>query len=142
MKSTSPDIIIRFGQGSPMVDVSDWVVSDIGLGDEGIFVDATPYGSTSKVNQAVGVTDQPDVTLEMLYDDDDNGPQDVFGTISGVNTPAYSLEVTWTAGSPASKSTLPCHIKAFNILGKVKDVTRARVVLTQAGPIVHVRQGA
>lgn len=138
-RSTSPDIRIRFGQGSPLADITQWILSDISLGDEGIFVDGTPFGSTSKVNAAVGVTDQPDVPLEGFFDDADDGPMHVFSQVSGVNTPPYTLEVDWTATSPKSSSSLPCHIKDFKIMGKVKDVTRFRVVLTQAGPTQHVR---
>lgn len=140
MKSTSPDIKIEFGTGSPLADISQWVLSDISLGDEGLFVDGTAYGMTSKVNQPVGITDQPDIPIEGFWDNEDDGPMHVFGTISSVNTPAYTLKVTWTAGSPSSTSTLPVHIKDFKIMGKVKDVTRFRAVLIQAGPIVHVRE--
>lgn len=139
MKSTSPDIKIEFGAGSPLADISQWILSDVSLGDEGLYVDGTAYGMTSVVNQAVGITNQPDITLDGFFDDDDDGPMDVFGTISGVNTPAYSLHVEWTKGSPPSTSTLPVHIGSFKIMGKVKDVTRFQVVLKQAGPIVHVR---
>ena len=140
-RSSSPDIVLEFGQGSPLTDVSRFIISDIALGDEGIYVDGTAYTMTHVVNLPVGVADQADVTLEGFFDDDDNGPIDIFGTISTVNTPAYTLKVTWVAGSPTSNSTWPCHIKDFKIMAKVKDVTRFRVVLKQAGPIVHVRQG-
>lgn len=142
MKSTSPDIKIEFGQGSPLADISDLVLSDIALGGEGIFVDGTAYSMTNVVNQAVGITNQPDITLEGFYDDADDGPHDLFGTVSGVNTPPYTLRVTWTAGSPASYTEIPVHIKSFNIVGKVKDVTRFRVVLAQAGATVQSRAGA
>ena len=140
-RSSSPDITLEFGQGSPLADITQWIVSDIALGDEGIYVDGTAFGMTHVVNLPVGVADQGDVTLEGFFDDDDNGPFDVFGNISGVNTPAYTLKVTWVAGSPTSTSSWPCHIKDFKIMAKVKDVTRFRVILKQAGPIVHVRQG-
>lgn len=141
-KSTSPDIVIKFGTGSPLTDISRFVMNDVAMGHEGIIVDGTAYGHTSKVNQPVGITDQPDIPLEGFYDDANNAPHHLFGTISGVNTPAYTLQVTWTAVSPVSSSSLPVHIKDFKILGKVKDVTRYRVVLTQAGPTTHLRQGA
>ncbi len=139
-RSASPDITIEFGQGSPLADITEWILSDIELGGDGIFVDGTPFGATNVKNEAVGMTDHPDVTLEGFWDNEDDGPMDLFATTSGPNTADYSLKVTWTAGSPASTSTLPCAIKTFKIMGKVKDVTRFRVVLTQRGPIVHVRE--
>jgi len=142
MKSASPDIKIEFGAGSPLSDITNLVLSDVALGGEGIFVDGTAYGMKNVVNMAVGITNQPDITLEGFYDDEDNGPHDLFGQISGASTPAYTLQVTWTAGSPASSTSIPVHIKSFNIVGKVKDVTRFRVVLAQAGPTVQTRQGA
>jgi len=141
-KSASPDIKIEFGAGSPLSDITHLVVSDVALGGEGIFVDGTTYGDTNVVNMAVGITNQPDITLEGFYDDADNGPQDLFGTPSGADTDPYTLKVTWTAGSPVSYTQIPVHIGAFNIIGKVKDVTRFRVVLKQAGPTVQSRQGA
>lgn len=142
MKSASPDIKIEFGQGSPLVDITRFITSDISLGGDGIFVDGTVYGSTNVVNEAVGMTDHPDVTLEGFYDDDDNGPVDLFEETSGPNTDDYALKVTWVQGSPSSYSTLPCAIKSFKIMGKVKDRTRFQTVLTQRGPVAHVRQGA
>lgn len=142
MKSASPDIKIEFGQGSPLVDITRFITSDISLGGDGIFVDGTVYGSTNVVNEAVGMTDHPDVTLEGFYDDDDNGPVDLFEETSGPNTDDYALKVTWVPGSPSSYSTLPCAIKSFKIMGKVKDRTRFQTVLTQRGPVAHVRQGA
>lgn len=140
--SSSPDIRHYFGAGSPLTDVTDWILSDVAIGDEGIYVDGTPYGATHHRNKAVGVADQPDITVEGFFDDADSGPMDLFGTISGVNTAAYTWKTVWTATSPESSSTVPVHIKDFKILGKVKDVTRFRVVLTQAGATVHLRQGA
>ena len=143
MKSASPDITIEFGPGgSPMTDISQWVVSDIPLGGEGIYIDGTPFKATSTVNEPVGVDNQPDITLEMFFDDEDDGPMDLFGTLSDRNTANYTLRVTWTPGSPATYSEWPCAIKANPIVGKVKDVTRMRVVLTSKGPVVHHRQGA
>ena len=141
-KSASPDVKIEFGTGSPLSDITSLVLSDVALGGEGIFVDGTAYGMTNVVNLAVGITNQPDITLEGFYDDADNGPQDLFGSISGADTPAYTLKVTWTAGSPESSTEIPVHIGSFNIIGKVKDVTRFRVVLKQAGPTVQTRRGA
>ena len=88
MKSASPDITILFGRGSPLVDVTDWITSDITLGGQGIYEDTTAYRDTATVNSPVGVTEEPDIVIEGLYDDDDNGPQDVFGTISTPTTPA------------------------------------------------------
>lgn len=142
MKSASPDVTIEFGAGSPLSDITALVLSDVALGGEGIFVDGTAYGMTNVVNMAVGITNQPDITLEGFYDDADDGPHDLFGTISGADTPAYTLKVTWTAGSPPSYTEIPVHIKSFNIVGKVKDVTRFRVVLAQAGATVQSRAGA
>jgi hypothetical protein len=142
MKSASPDIKIEFGAGSPLADITNLVISDVALGGEGIFVDGTAYGMTNVVNLPVGITNQPDITLEGFYDDADNGPHDLFGTVSGADTDPYTLRVTWTAGSPASSTEIPVHIKSFNIIGKVKDVTRFRVVLAQAGPTVQTRAGA
>jgi hypothetical protein len=141
-KSASPDIKIEFGAGSPLSDITALVLSDVALGGEGIFVDGTAYGMTNVVNMAVGITNQPDITLEGFYDDADEGPQDLFGTVSGADTPPYTLKVTWTAGSPQSSTEIPVHIKSFNIIGKVKDVTRFRVVLAQAGATVQSRRGA
>lgn len=141
MKSASPDIKIEFGQGSPLSDITSLVLSDVALGGEGIFVDGTAYGMTNVVNMAVGITNQPDITLEGFYDDEDNGPHDLFGTVSGAGDNPYTLKVTWTAGSPASSTEIPVYIKSFNIIGKVKDVTRFRVVLAQAGATVQTRQG-
>jgi hypothetical protein len=142
MKSASPDIKIEFGAGSPLSDITNLVLSDVQLGGEGIYVDGTAYGMTNVVNMAVGITNQPDITLEGFYDDADNGPHDLFGTISGADTPPYTLRVTWTDGSPASSTEIPVHIASFNIIGKVKDVTRFRVVLKQAGATVQLRAGA
>jgi hypothetical protein len=146
MKSASPDVKIEFGPspGSPaqLADITHLVVSDVALGGEGIYVDGTAYGMTNVVNLPVGITNQPDITLEGFYDDADEGPHDIFGTISGADTLPYTLKVTWTKGSPASSTEIPVHIASFNIIGKVKDVTRFRVVLKQAGATVQTRQGA
>jgi hypothetical protein len=142
MKSASPDIQIRFGQASPMYDITDMVLSDLPMSDKGIFVDATPFGATATVKAAVGMSDPPDLPLDMLFDDEDGASMDLFETISGPNTAGYTLEVTWTAGSPATVSSWPCSIGEFTILGKVKDVTKIHVVLISAGPVTHSRQGA
>lgn len=141
MKSTSPDIKIEFGQGSPMYDITDLVTSDLPIKNEGITVDATPYGTKAVVNAFVGMTNPPDLTLSMLFDDDDQGSMDLFDEISSVNTADYTLKVTWTVGSPATYSTWICGIRSFEIMGKVKDVTRVNVTLTSRGPITHYRQG-
>lgn len=141
MKSASPDIRILFGQGSPMVDITDLVTSDLPMKDDGIWVDTTPYGATAVEKTAVGMTDPPDQVLSMLFDDADGGSMDLFSAISGPNTPDYTLQVFWTAGSPTTYSTWLCGIKAFEILGKVKDVTRVNVTLTSRGPITHFRLG-
>lgn len=142
MKSASPDITIMFGLGSPMHDITDMVTSPVPLSDKGISVDTTPYGAPATVKSPVGMSDPPDVSLSMLFDDKDNGSMELFQTISGPNTDDYVLEVTWTTGSPVSKSTWPCAIAEFTIAPAVKDFTRVNVVLTSRGPIVHSRQGA
>jgi hypothetical protein len=138
-KSASPDIRLWFGLGSPTTEITQWITSDVSLGGDGIVVDGTVYGSTNVVNEMVGITDHPDVTLEGFYDSVDAGPVDLFETISGTNTANYSFEVWWVASSPNVTSTLPCAIKSFKIMGKVKDITRFQVVLTQRGAVVHVR---
>ncbi len=139
MESASPDIKIEFGQGSPLTDISGYITSDIEMGGSGIFVDGTTYGMTNVKNEAVGITDSPDKTLDMFYDNDDDGPVALFENVSGPNTPDYTLKVTWVQSSPESYSQQAVAIKDFMILGKVKDRTRARVVLTQRGPVQHVR---
>ncbi len=145
MRSASPDIIVEFGpQGSsPLQDISTWITSDLSMGTDGIFADVSAYSHTSTQNLAVGFIDTPDITLEGFFEDDDNGPFDVFGVGSGPNTDPYTLRVTWTAGSPATYSELAVHIKTpFTPMGKVKDVTRFKVVLTQAGGgVQHYRNG-
>ena len=91
-RSTSPDIRPPIRPGSPAPSsITQWIISDIALGDEGIYVDGTAYSMTHVVNLPVGVADQADVTLEGFFDDDDDGPFDLFGTISTVNTPPYTL---------------------------------------------------
>ncbi len=139
MRSASPDIRIFFGHGSPLAEITQWITSDIAMGGDGIKVDGTTYGATNVKNEMVGITDHPDVTLEGFFESDDDGPNDVFGEISGPNTEDYELLVWWTAGSPVSSSSLPCAILSFKIMGKVKDLTRFQVVLTQRGPVTHVR---
>jgi hypothetical protein len=142
MLSASPDVKIYFGQGSPLTDITDMVLSDLPLGDKGIFVEATPFGATATMKRAVGMSDPPDLTMEMLFDDKVGGSMALFSTISGPNTADYHLHVHWTAGSPRSSSLWPCAIGEFTILGKVKDMTRARVVLISRGACVQLRQGA
>lgn len=141
-RSASPNIQILFGQGSPLTDITAWITSDVSLGGDGIFVDGTVYGATNVINEAVGMTDHPDVTLEGFFEDDDNGPFEVFGTQSGPDTDDFTLRVNWNQTSPQSYSTFPCAIKTpFKPMGKVKDVTRFQVVLTQRGRVQHYRQG-
>lgn len=142
MLSASPDIKVLFGQGSPMHDITDMLLGDLPLGDKGIFVDATPFGAKATMKRSVGMSDPPDLTLDMLFDDDDDKSLDLFSTVSGPNTPDYTLEVTWTAGSPATSSTWTCAIGESTNLGKVKDMTHLRAVLISRGPVVTVRQGA
>ncbi len=138
-RSASPIMQIEFGEGSPLTDITLWVTSDIQLGGEGIVVDGTTYGVSNVINEMVGMTDHPDVTLEFFYDNSDSGPVPLFETISGPNTPNKTLKVTWIPGSPNTFSELPCAIKSFKIMGKVKDLTRAQAVLTQRGAVVHTR---
>lgn len=141
-RSASPNIRLYFGQGSPLTEITGWITSDVAIGGDGIFIDGTVYGSTNVVNEAVGMTDHPDITLEGFFEDDDNGPADVFGVASGPNTPDYELKSVWTDTSPESYSVFPCAIKTgFKPMGKVKDVTRFQVVLTQRGPVRFYRQG-
>ena len=142
MLSASPDIKIFFGQGSPMHDITDMVLSDLPLGDKGIFVEATPFGALATMKRAVGMSDPPDLTMEMLFDDADDKSLDLFSTVSGPNTADYTLLVNWTAGSPVTSSSWTCAIGESTPLGKVKDMTRLRVVLISRGPVVTVRQGA
>ena len=134
MKSASPDIQILFGPGSPMTDITSWILSDLSLGGQGIYVDATPYGATAVVNQPVGMTDDPDLVLEGLFDNENPGPHTLFSTISGASTPAYTLQVILNSGSPATVATKLVHIASYEVLTKVKDVTKFRVTLKAAGP--------
>lgn len=141
-RSASPDIQLFFGHGSPLTDITAWITSDVSIGGDGIFVDGTVYGSTNVKNEPVGMTDHPDVTLEGFFEDDDDGPADVFGVGSGPDTEDYQLKVVWNQGSPQSYSIFPCAIKTkFKPMGKVKDLTRFQVVLTQRGPVQFYRQG-
>lgn len=141
-RSASPDIQILFGQGSPLTDITQWITSDIALGGDGIFIDGTTFGLDNVKNEAVGMTDHPDVTLEGFFEDDDDGPMDVFGSQSGPNSTDFTLKVIWVAGSPSTYSVFPCAIKTpYKPMGKVKDVTRFQVVLTQRGRVQHYRQG-
>lgn len=141
-RSASPNIRILFGQGSPLIDITAWITSDVAMGGDGIFIDGTTYGLTNVKNEAVGMTDHPDVTLEGFFEDDDNGPADVFGVGSGPNTPDYTLKVIWTDVSPESYHLFTCAIKSpFKAMGKVKDGTRFQVVLTQRGQLRFYRQG-
>lgn len=141
-RSASPDMQLFFGQGSPLTEITDWITSDVSLGGDGIFIDGTTYGLDNVKNEAVGMTDHPDVTLEGFFEDDDDGPWDVFGIQSGPDSEDYTLKVVWNQGSPNSYSLFPCAIKTpFKPMGKVKDVTRFQVVLTQRGRVQHYRQG-
>lgn len=137
-KSASPDITILFGAGSPMTDITSWVLSDLTLGGMGIFVDATPYGATAVVNQPVGMTDDPDVVIEGLFDNESPGPHTLFSTISGADTAPYTLQVILNSGSPATTATKLVHIASYEVLTKVKDVTKFRVTLKAAGPTSFV----
>lgn len=141
-RSASPDIQVLFGQGSPLTDITSWITSDIALGGDGIFIDGTTYGLTNVKNEAVGMTDHPDATLEGFFEDDDDGPMEVFGTQSGPNTADFTLRVNWNQTSPQSYSVFTCAIKTpYKPMGKVKDVTRFQVVLTQRARVQHYRQG-
>lgn len=132
--SASPDITILFGAGSPLTDITSWITSPLTLGGAGIYVDATPYGATAVVNHPVGMTDDPDIVLEGLFDNEANGPHELFSTISGADTDPYTLEVTLNAGSPAATATKLVHIASYEVLTEVKNVTKFRVTLKSAGP--------
>ena len=142
MRSASPDIRLLFGQGSPLVDITSWVTSPVSLGKKGIRVDGTTYGDTATVKEMVGMTDDDDVVLEGFFDDADDGPLDLFGTISGPDTPPYTLQQILTAGSPPTTATQLFKIGEFAPPTEVKGITKFKVTLVPVGPVVYSRQGA
>ena len=148
MKSASPDIKIEIGilGGSPeayeYTDITALVMSDIELGDRGIFVEATTYGMTAESEMAVGMTAKQELNLEMFFDDAANGAADIFKTISGPNTPVYRLRRTLTAGSPASIQEVDFVLKENPIRTMVKGVTKMIVKIGTVGPVTLTLAGA
>jgi hypothetical protein len=136
MKYASPDVKVLFGAGSPLDDITAWCTSPISMGGEGIFVDATPYGATAVVNQPVGMTNDPDVPIEGLFDTAADGPHDAFKAISGAGTAAYTLQVEYGLGSPHTTATRLVHIASYVVLSEVKNVVKFRATLKAAGPTV------
>jgi hypothetical protein len=134
MKYASPDVQVFFGAGSPLTDITAWCTGPIPMGGQGIYVDATPYGATAVVNQPVGMTDDADVVIEGLFDSATPGPHDVFKTISGASTAAYTLQVVYGLGSPAgATATRLVHIGSYEVLSEVKNVVKFRATLKAAG---------
>lgn len=136
MKSASPDVRLYFGQGSPLTDITDLVTSDVNLNDVGVKVDTTPYGATAVRKTIINMSDIPDITLDMLFDNASGGTEALFATRSDENTPDYTLMRTVGSGSPITTQTWPCAISETAIVTKVKDVTRRVVVLSSRGPVV------
>ncbi len=134
MKYASPDVQVFFGLGSPMDDITEWCTSPIEMGGEGIFVDATPYGATAVVNYPVGMTNDPDVQLEGLFDNAADGPHEAFKAISGAGSSPYTLEVRYGLGSPQTVATRTVYIASYVVLSTVKDVVKFRATLKAAGP--------
>ena len=134
MKYASPDVQVFFGQGSALDDITEWCTSPIEMGGEGIFVDATPYGATAVVNYPVGMTNDPDVQLEGLFDNEANGPHEAFKLISGAGSTPYTLQVIYGLGSPATTATRIVYIASYVVLSEVKNVVRFRATLKAAGP--------
>jgi len=133
-KYASPDVKVFFGQGSPSNDITEWCTSPIEMGGEGIFVDATPYGASAVVNYPVGMTNDPDVQLEGLFDDASDGPHEAFKTISGAGSAPYFLQVQYGLGSPYKTATREVYIASYVVLSTVKDVVKFRATLKAAGP--------
>jgi hypothetical protein len=136
MKYASPDVKVFFGLGSPMDDITAWCTAPVSMGGEGIFVDATPYGATAVVNYPVGMTNDPDVQLEGLFDDAADGPHDAFKAISGAGGAPYSLQVQYGLGSPHTTATRSVYIGSYVVLSEVKNVVKFRATLKAAGPTV------
>jgi len=136
MKYASPDVKVFFGLGSPSDDITEWCTSPISMGGEGIFVDATPYGATAVVNYPVGMTNDPDVQLEGLFDDAADGPHDAFKTLSTAGSTPCVLQVVYGTGSPATTATREVYIASYLALSEVKGVVKFRATLKAAGPTV------
>ena len=134
MKYASPDVKVLFGPGSPMEDITEWCTAPIAMGGEGIFVDATPYGATAVVNYPVGMTNDPDVQLEGLFDDAADGPHEAFKAISGAGSTPYTLQLVYGTGSPVTTATRTVYIASYVVLSTVKDVVKFRATLKAAGP--------
>ena len=133
MKYASPDVKVFFGPGSPMDDITEWCTGPITMGGVGIFVDATPYGATAVVNHPVGMTDDPDVVIEGLFDTAADGPHEAFKIISTAGTAAYTLMVTYGLGSPIASASRQVHIGSYEVLSEVKNVVKFRATLMAAG---------
>ena len=135
-KYASPDVRVLFGLGSPLDDITEWCTTPITMGGQGIFVDTTPYGATAVVNYPVGMTNDPDVQLEGLFDDAVDGPHDAFKAISGAGSAAYTFQVEYGLGSPHTTASRLVHIGSYEVLSAVKDVVKFRATLKAAGPTV------
>ena len=134
MKYASPDVKVFFGLGSPMDDITEWCTGPFTMGGVGIFVDATPYGATAVVNHPVGMTDDPDLVIEGLFDDAADGPHEAFKAISGAGATPYTLMVTYGLGSPITTATRQVYIGSYEVLSEVKNVVKFRATLKAAGP--------
>jgi len=136
MKYASPDVKVFFGLGSPTDDITEWVTSPIAMGGEGIFVDATPYGAGAVVNAAVGMTNDADVLLEGLFDNEADGPHEAFKTLSTAGSDPCVLMVQYGLGSPATTATRSVFIGSYVVLSEVKNVVRFRATLKAAAGTV------
>ena len=136
MKSASPDVRLYFGQGSPLTEISDFVLNEVNLNDKGVVVETTPYAASAVRKTPIDMSDIPDVPLDMLFDNAAASTLALFGTRSGQDTPDYTLMRTVGAGSPMTTQTWLCAIAETAVVSKPKDVTRMHVVLTSRGPVV------
>lgn len=136
MKYASPDVKVFFGLGSPSNEITEWCTAPISMGGEGIFVDATAYGDTAVVNYPVGMTNDPDVQLEGLFDTAADGPHEAFKALSGAGSDPYVLQVQYGLGSPYATATRPVYIGSYVVLSEVKNVVKFRATLKAAGPTV------
>jgi hypothetical protein len=134
MKSAGPDVHLYFGQGSPLTDISDLVTNEINLKDAGISVDTTPYAASAVRKTILAMSDIPDVSLDMLFDD--AVTESLFATRSDENTPDYTFVRTTGSGSPVKTETWLCAISDTAKITAPKGVTRRVVTLTSRGPIV------
>jgi len=134
MKSAGPDVRLYFGQGSPLTEISDLVTNEINLKDAGIEVDTTPYHADAVRKTILAMSDIPDVTLDMLFDD--AVTEALFATRSDENTPDYTFVRTTGSGSPIQTETWLCAIKDTAKITAPKGVTRRVVTLASRGPVV------